>query len=100
MKTLILSALILCFSVVCSAQTFRGGIQGTVTDPNGAVIDGAEVTVASPDTGLTRTAQTNSSGEYQVTELPIGTYDVTLKKTGFKSQTLKGIKVEDSAIQR
>ena len=93
-------ALLLALAVVAPAQTFRGGIQGVVTDSNGAVVDGAEVTVTSPDTGLTRTAQTNSNGEYQVSELPIGIYNVTVKRTGFKSQNLTGIKVEVSAMQR
>jgi hypothetical protein len=85
MKTFTLSTLILCFSVICSAQTFRGGIQGTVTDPNGAVIPGAEVTVTSPDTGLTRTLMTDDSGTYSVSELPIGVYRVIVKKSGFQS---------------
>jgi hypothetical protein len=85
MKIFTLSALILCFSVICTAQTFRGGIQGIVTDPNGAVIPGAEVTITSPDTGLTRTTQTDDTGMYSVSELPIGTYRVEVKKTGFQS---------------
>ncbi len=85
MKTFILSALILCFAVVCSAQTFRGGIQGTVTDPNGAVVPGAEVTITSPDTGLTRTIVTDDNGAFSVSELPIGSYRVIVKKSGFQS---------------
>jgi hypothetical protein len=85
MKIFIVPALILCFSVVCSAQTFRGGIQGTVTDPNGAVVPGAEVTITSPDTGLTRTIVTDDSGTYSVSELPIGSYRVIVKKSGFQS---------------
>ena len=85
MKIFILPALILCFSVVCSAQTFRGGIQGTVTDPNGAVVPGAEVTITSPDTGLTRTIVTDDSGTYSVSELPIGSYRIIVKKSGFQS---------------
>lgn len=95
---------LLIFSVlavgILSAQTFRGGVQGTVTDSTGAAVAGADVTVTSSDTGLTRTAQTNSDGEYQVTELPLGSYNVTVKKAGFKLQTLKGIKVEVAALQR
>ena len=85
MKTFIIPALILCFAVVCSAQTFRGGIQGTVTDPNGAVVPGAEVTITSPDTGLTRTIVTDDSGAYSVSEIPIGSYRVIVKKSGFQS---------------
>ncbi len=100
MKIRLLLLLALAATGIASAQTFRGGIQGTVTDSSGAAIAGADITVTSPDTGLTRAAQSNAEGEYQVTELPIGNYNVTVKKTGFKTQNLKGIKVEVSALQR
>src|SRR5258708_5948592 len=97
---LVLALILTVITGIASAQTFRGGIQGTVTDSTGAAIAGADITVTSPDTGLTRAAQSNAQGEYQVTELPIGNYNVTVKKTGFKTQNLKGIKVEVSALQR
>ena len=97
MRTFLLSALILCFSIVSSAQTFRGSIQGTVTDPNGAVVPAADVTINSPDTGLTRTTQTDSEGSYLVSELPIGTYQVMVKKSGFSDVAVKNVKVEVSA---
>jgi len=100
MRTFLLSALILCFSIVSSAQTFRGSIQGTVTDPNGAVVPAADVTINSPDTGLTRTTQTDSEGSYLVSELPIGTYQVTVKKSGFSDVSVKNVKVEVSATTR
>jgi hypothetical protein len=100
MKTFTVSALILFLSVICSAQTFRGGMQGTVTDPNGAVVAGAEVTVTSPDTGLTRTTLTDEYGSYNVSELPIGTYQVRVKKTGFHDVTVKNVKVEVSTTTR
>jgi hypothetical protein len=92
--------LTLLFLVSVSAQTFRGSIQGVVTDPNGAVIPSADVTVTNPDTGLTRTTQTDDSGSYLVSELPIGTYQVTAKKTGFHDLTVKNVKVEVSATTR
>jgi len=100
MKTSMLITLILVSAVVCSAQTFRGGIQGTVTDPNGAVVPGADVSITSPDTGLTRTTQTDTEGMYIVSELPIGTYQVTVKKTGFHDVTVKNVKVEVSTTTR
>ena len=100
MKIPMLLTLILCSAVICSAQTFRGGIQGTVTDPNGAVIPGADVTITNPDTGLTRTMQTDSEGAYLVSELPIGTYQVTVKKAGFHDLTVKNVKVEVSTTTR
>jgi hypothetical protein len=100
MKTFSFLALILCFAAVTPAQTFRGGIQGTVTDPNGAVIPGAEVTITNPDTGLTRTTQTDDTGNYSVSELPIGTYRVTAKKAEFHDVTVSQVKVEIAATTR
>jgi hypothetical protein len=100
MRTFLLSAFILCFSIISSAQTFRGSIQGIVTDPNGAVIPAADVTITSPDTGLTRTTQTDSDGSYLVSELPIGTYQVTVKKSGFNDVSVKNVKVEVSVTTR
>jgi len=100
MKITILLTLILFSGIVCFGQTFRGAIQGTVTDPNGAVVPGAEVTITSPETGLTRTAQTDTEGMFIVSELPIGTYQVTVKKAGFHDVTVKNVKVEVSTTTR
>src|SRR5438477_4589596 len=100
MKFRLLLAFILSCSAFLSAQTFRGTIQGTVTDLQGAVIVGADVTVSNPETGLTRTIQTGATGEYSVPELPIGAYQVTAKKSGFQDRTIKQVKVEVSATSR
>lgn len=79
------------------AQTFRGGIQGTVTDPTGAVIAGAEITVTNPATGLTRNTKTDGTGNYFVSELPIGTYEIGVKAKGFQAAIVKDVKVEVSS---
>jgi hypothetical protein len=65
------------------AQT--GSISGSVTDASGAVVSEAEVTVRNLGTNLSRTTATSSSGAYSVTDLPVGTYEITVKKTGFRS---------------
>src|ERR1051326_1967496 len=83
--------LFLIASVAATAQTFRGSIEGTVTDNSGAAIPGADVKVTSTDTGLTRSTVSNDLGAYSVTELPGGTYTVTVSKSGFKSLTQKGV---------
>jgi hypothetical protein len=100
MKPLVLLLLAVCLPVAISAQTFRGAIQGTVTDPNGAVVPGADVTITNTDTGLTRTIQTDSEGAYLASELPIGTYQVTVKKAGFHEVMVKNVKVEVSTTTR
>ena len=51
------------FASAVVAQTFRGSINGTVTDSSGAAVPGAQVKVFSPDTGLSRTIATNDVGE-------------------------------------
>ncbi len=92
--------LLLCVSSTLFGQTFRGGIQGTVTDASGAAVIGAEVTVKSADTGLTRTVATNSEGDYIVNELPLGTYSVSVSKGGFGTKVTNGVNVAVSVNTR
>src|ERR1700756_2536312 len=77
-----------------SAQTFRGTILGTVTDPSGAVISGAKVTAKNVGTGLERTAETSADGSYSIPELPIGTYTVSVVQTGFQTFSATGVTVD------
>jgi len=97
MRSRSVAVLFVFFAVLfaCSAfgQTFRGSIQGTVTDPTGAAVAGAQVKVFSPGTGLSRSVSTNDQGEYQASELPLGTYSVTIEKEGFRTTTLKQVPV-------
>lgn len=81
--------------LVCTAgaQTFRGSIQGTITDSTGAALPGAQVKVFSPGTGLSRIVMTNDLGGYIASELPLGTYSITASKDGFRTTTLTGIPV-------
>lgn len=60
-----------------------GTIQGTITDPSGAVVPNATVTATSPATGRTTAQTTSSAGTYVLTALPPGTYVVTVKGQGF-----------------
>ncbi len=100
MKLRLLLAFILVAVGISSAQTFRGAIQGTVTDATGASVADAQVNIVSTDTGLKRSAITDAAGNYNVTELPLGNYNVSATKPGFRTQTLKGIAVGVSASQR
>jgi outer membrane receptor protein involved in Fe transport len=78
-----------------SAQTFRGGINGTVTDPTGAAIASASVVAVQTDTGSTHTTVSSSGGEFLFQDLPLGNYNVTASFSGF--QTLKTDKIMVSA---
>src|SRR5258705_4156137 len=70
------------FSV--SGQTNFGRISGTVTDSSGAVVPSATVTVTNAATNAVRTTTTDEGGFYTVTNLPVGTYTVTVERSGFK----------------
>ena len=92
-----------CFALMVgslAAQTFRGTILGTVTDPSGAVVAGAKVTVKNVNTGLERTTQTSADGSYSVPELPIGTYTVTIRQSGFQTAVTNNVVVDVSAERR
>src|SRR3954453_4985428 len=95
-----LGFLLLLISTSLIAQTFRGTILGTVTDPQGAVIPGAKVTVHNVNTGLERTTQTSDDGSYSVPELPIGTYNVTATQTGFQTAVISNVAVDVAAEKR
>src|SRR6266404_7438319 len=90
---LLLSLFTLLFSAAALAQT-TATIVGTVTDSSGAVVPGVSITVTAKDTGLTRKATTNQSGNYVATFLPVGQYSVTAEVTGFKKKTVTGIVLE------
>src|SRR6202521_4430268 len=64
------------------AQSFRGSIRGTVTDPSGSVISGAKVTAKNIGTGLQREATTGQDGAYVLAELPAGEYTVMAESAG------------------
>jgi hypothetical protein len=75
------------------AQTVRGTILGTVTDPSGAVIRQAKVTVREIATGLTRSEVTNDAGEYSIPQLPAGRYDVSVEQPNFKKTERTGVEL-------
>jgi hypothetical protein len=68
---------------ILTAQTFRGTLLGTITDPTGAVIPGVSISVKNMDTGIERMTQSNSDGAFRVPELPVGRYSVTVTMAGF-----------------
>lgn len=80
------------------AQTFRGGINGTVTDATGAAIAGAAVKATNTATGLVKESVTTGSGEFTFQDLPLGPYQVSVAQPGFESARVDGINVEVSRI--
>src|ERR1700730_13548705 len=97
---LVFAALLGLAAAPAGAQTFRGTILGIVTDATGAAVPGATVTTRNVDTGLLRNTETQADGSYRIPELPIGTYDVTVEKTGFQTSITSGVKVDVAAERR
>ena len=81
------------------AQNY-GEINGTVTDPTGAVITGANVTVTNTATNIARTVQTNTAGNYTVPFLAPGLYDVRAEQAGFKAVTRPGVQLQVGSSAR
>src|SRR5438270_8082986 len=79
-----------CTPAVLLAQD-TAQITGTVTDPSGAAVAGAQVTVTSSEHGITRTAPTNTSGDFLFAALPVGSYNMSVTASGFKKYQANGI---------
>src|SRR6266446_7106685 len=80
--------LVICATALTSfAQSDRGTITGTVTDPSGAVVADATVMATNVNTGAIRTAATSASGSYTFVELPAAPYKITVDVSGFKVET-------------
>jgi hypothetical protein len=76
------------------AQTETGSISGTVVDEKQAVIAGASVTARNPQTGFSRTVQTDSDGRYNFVNIPIGLYEVTVEAPNFAKYVQTGITLQ------
>ena len=86
-KVVVLAALLFALSATAFAQLETGQITGRVTDPNGAVVPGAAVTVKSVETGAERAATADAEGAYTVTNLQPGLYDVSVEAQNFAKST-------------
>lgn len=73
------------FLIVASAQTNSGTVNGAVTDPTGAVVLGAIVTIQNPVSHYLRSMEADSAGQFDFTNVPFGQYHMTVTQNGFKS---------------
>ncbi len=78
---------VLCLTAMVFAQSDTARVKGTISDPTGAVLSGATVSVTNAGTGQTITAKTNDSGEFVFNVLPVGKYHLEVKQEGFKSSS-------------
>lgn len=95
-----LTFLLLLFSTVSLiAQTDRGTLTGTITDPSGRKIVGAHLLIKSLATGVERPTTTNNAGVYTVTSLSTGTYQVTIEADGFTQLQFKNVSLDVGQIR-
>ena len=87
-------------SMTLFAQTDRGSITGTVTDPGGAVLVGASVSTSNVATGFRYETVTSSTGNFTLPSLPVGTYEVTVEAPGFNRFVRQGITIQIAQVAR
>ncbi len=86
-KTSLFAGLLLCFASLGFGQTSLATVTGTISDPTGAVVANAPVSLKNVDNGQVYAAASTDTGNYTVTQLPIGDYDLTVMSPGFKAYT-------------
>src|ERR1700716_1697474 len=95
MKRLLLGSVIVFVLLGLSAyaQTFRGAINGTVTDPSGAVVSGATVKATNSGTAVAVTTVTTNDGQFSFQDLPLGTYKIEVSSAGFRPTAIDNVAV-------
>src|SRR6266480_1551261 len=87
LKVLVVLALILGLADCLPAQTELTSLRGTVSDPAGAVVPGAQAELKNNATGFRAAAKTDSNGAYEFPQIPPGRYTITVAMTGFAAQS-------------
>src|ERR1700722_4380479 len=90
---LVALAIFLFSSMFSRAQSTTSAVNGTVTDATGAIVVAADVQVTNAATGVAYSATSDNLGAYHVTQLPPGTYTMTISKTGFQTQNIQPFKL-------
>jgi hypothetical protein len=94
----VLLAALLCPANVQAQQTL-GSINGTVQDSTGAAVSGVKVTATNTDTNFSQSTTTKSSGFFEIYNLPIGSYSVSVSRDGFQTEQLTGISVQQGGAR-
>src|ERR1043165_6798120 len=97
-RALTFLVMLFCLSMAVSAQTSRGTVSGTLTDPNGAVIAGATVTLTSIQTTVARTTTTNNEGLFRFDAVDPGAYSIKFDASGFGDVTKTNVPVSAGQV--
>src|SRR5258705_10536409 len=96
-KPIGLAVLLTCLSAVTAfSQATTGSLNGTVTDPSGAVVAGATLTLVNPGTGAERTATSSTEGTFEFQTLQPGKYNISVEAKGFKKSVSRDIVISVS----
>jgi hypothetical protein len=77
-----------------SGQTGEAEIAGAITDPSGAAVPNAQVTLTNVDTGVSRSLTAESNGDYRFAPVPPGTYRIDVKSSGFQMETIEHLTID------
>ncbi len=97
-RFLFAATVILALAAATNAQTFRGAINGTVTDPSGAVVPNAQVKATETATGIDHNTVTTGDGQFAFQDIPLGMYKVSVTATGFAPYTVDKVEVTAGTI--
>ncbi|HXP87483.1 MAG TPA: carboxypeptidase-like regulatory domain-containing protein [Bryobacteraceae bacterium] len=96
-----ISALCVCaLAAVTLAQSDRGTITGTVSDPAGAVVANAAIQTKNVETGALYQAASTTTGNYTLTQLPAGTHELSVAVQGFKKYVRQGLTIQIAQVAR
>jgi len=97
-QLLVVLLIVVFFALPANAQTFRGAINGAVTDPSGAVVPAAHVKATNKATSIDYTTESTSDGQFVFQDLPVGIYKVSVSASGFPTLEVDNVPVAQGAI--
>lgn len=97
-QLLVVLLMVVFFALPANAQTFRGAINGAVTDPSGAVVPAAHVKATNKATSIDYTTESTSDGQFVFQDLPVGIYKVSVSASGFPTLEVDNVPVAQGAI--
>jgi hypothetical protein len=92
-KVLICATVLAALCLPAAGQVTTASLYGTVQDPTGAALPGAEVTLVNTETGVSRSQNTSATGEFAFQFVPVGTYSLQIGATGFKTFQSRGLEL-------
>jgi outer membrane receptor protein involved in Fe transport len=97
-KSLLLAVFLAGMELFAQSEVGTTGVNGTITDPSGAVVSGAKITATNTGTNFTRQTTSTAAGLYSLGNLPVGSYDLKVEMAGFKTAEQKSLNLAVGAV--